>query len=313
MSAKLANIIWMSVVRSILEYGCEVWGDRSLEDFESLQVEMGKRILRCSSRTNSAVVRGELGWETVKARRDEMRLRYWAKLTKMGPERMARKVYDLGRTKLLSSLERGEAPEPGWCVYTRSLLIELGLEEVWSSGVVPASWLGTVREKIHEREEKAWRQEVEESSKLRTYRHLHEVLEPAPYLECYYRLGLIELVKLRGGTNRLRIEQGRYYGLEASQRTCQVCSSSTVEDESHFVLDCPAYEILRSEMWVSLTPLTGKSRAAYEGQEKITTLAELIGDIASKGATRVVMKFIVRAMGVRKKILREKGLLWERK
>ena len=200
MSPKLANVIWMSVVRSILEYGCEIWGDRSLEDFEALQIEMGRRILRCSSRTNSVVIRGELGWETVRARRDEMRLRYWAKLVSMEDDRMARKVYNLGRAKLHESLARGETPEPSWCVYTRSLLVELDLEENWRSESVGATWESLIRERIHQREERAWRQEVEESPKLR---HLKSTLEESPYLEIHYRLGLPELTKIRSGTNGL--------------------------------------------------------------------------------------------------------------
>lgn len=71
MTVPLANTIWMSLVRSIIEYGCEIWGEKEYEEFEKLQLEMGQRILRCGSRTTDEVVRGELGWE----RRDEMRLR----------------------------------------------------------------------------------------------------------------------------------------------------------------------------------------------------------------------------------------------
>ena len=58
---RLANIIWMSLVRSIVEYGCEVWGEKTYVDIENLQVQIAKKILRCSSRTNQEVVRGELG------------------------------------------------------------------------------------------------------------------------------------------------------------------------------------------------------------------------------------------------------------
>ena len=64
MTTRLARIIWMSLVRSVIEYGNEIWGDRHTNDFEKIQLQMGKRILRCSSRTSEEVVRGELGWET---------------------------------------------------------------------------------------------------------------------------------------------------------------------------------------------------------------------------------------------------------
>jgi len=63
MSTRLANIIWMSLVRSILEYGCEIWGEGSFVVPEKLQLAMGKRILRCRSRMTDEVIRGELGWE----------------------------------------------------------------------------------------------------------------------------------------------------------------------------------------------------------------------------------------------------------
>ena len=98
MSSRLANIVWMSLVRSILEYGCEIWGEKEMIEFEKLQVEMGKRILRCGSRMTEEVVRGELGWERQKARRDEMRLRYWAKIVRMDDDRMVKRIYRVSRT-----------------------------------------------------------------------------------------------------------------------------------------------------------------------------------------------------------------------
>ena len=74
-SVKTSEMLWKALVRSVLEYGCEIWGEDTFSDFEKLQVEMGRKILRCKSTLTNEVVLGELGWETMKARRDEMRLR----------------------------------------------------------------------------------------------------------------------------------------------------------------------------------------------------------------------------------------------
>jgi len=90
---RLANIIWMSLVRSIVEYGCEIWGEKGSTEVEKLQLDMGKKILRCGSRTNEEVVRGELGWERQKARYDELRLRYWGKIVRMPGDRLVKIVY----------------------------------------------------------------------------------------------------------------------------------------------------------------------------------------------------------------------------
>src|SRR4051812_28874417 len=44
MSTRLSNIIWMSLVRSIIEYGCEIWGGGTFAELEELQTAMGKRM-----------------------------------------------------------------------------------------------------------------------------------------------------------------------------------------------------------------------------------------------------------------------------
>ena len=72
MRTRLENIIWMSLVRSIIEYGCEIWGGGTLVELEKLQIAIGKRNL---------VGRGTI------ARRDEMRLRFWAKIVRMHTEK----------------------------------------------------------------------------------------------------------------------------------------------------------------------------------------------------------------------------------
>ena len=55
-----------------------------------------------------------------------------------------------------------------------------------------------------------WRTHCLLKPKLRTYAILKKELRTEPYLEVYHLGGIPELAKLRGGTNRLRIEQGRY-------------------------------------------------------------------------------------------------------
>ena len=53
------------------------------------------------------VVRGELGWERHKARRDEMRLRYWAKLVRMEDDRIAKIIYKTSRRRLEQEEKEG--------------------------------------------------------------------------------------------------------------------------------------------------------------------------------------------------------------
>ena len=73
-------MVWNALVRPVLEYGAVIWGDVKWEEAERVQREMGKMILRCSSKMANEVVLGELGWWPLKARRDLLRLKFWGKI-----------------------------------------------------------------------------------------------------------------------------------------------------------------------------------------------------------------------------------------
>ena len=78
------------------------------------------------------------------------------------------------------------------------------------------------------------------------------------YLEHDNPLSRRLLTMLRGGTNRLRIETGRWKKIPVEQRTCQIClSCDQVEDEVHFLLDCGVYNVVRERMYEEIFQRTG--------------------------------------------------------
>jgi hypothetical protein len=282
MSVRLARIIWMSLVRSVIEYGNEIWGESEVVEFEKIQLQMGKRILRCGSRTSEEVVRGELGWERQRARADEMRLRYWGKIVRMDNDRVVKRIYRESKTRLEKEESEAKYNEievtKTWCRYTKELMCELHLESEWRTEQIPdeGEWNRLVRERIHDREQVKWRSKCLQKPKLRTYSKLKTTLRVEPYLEVYHRGGIPELAKLRGGTNRLRIEQGRYKKEVVEERKCLVCVSGEVEDERHFMLSCSAYADLRSRLWKELEAETEIREANLDTDEQRLNI--LIGE-----------------------------------
>src|SRR5262249_40377394 len=112
--------------------------------------------------------------------------------------------------------------------------------------------------------------------KLRTYCKLKTTLRREPYLEVYNRKGLPELAKLRGGTNRLRIEKGRYRKEEVSERLCVFCDRQEVEDEKHFLLKCTLYNEEREQLKRSYEEITQTKLENLESEDE--QLRALIGD-----------------------------------
>ena len=58
------------------------------------------------------------------------------------------------------------------------------------------------------------------------------------------------LVKLRISSHKLRIETGRYDNIPRDERLCNLCNCNRIEDETHFLLDCPSFSSIR-EMFFS--------------------------------------------------------------
>src|SRR5690606_18655149 len=128
-------------------------------------------------------------------------------------------------------------------------------------------------------------------------------LEQEKYLSFRDRCGGPEITKLRGGTNRLRIEQGRYRGEPVEDRVCEYCSEKEVEDERHFMLSCPVYQRERESMLLEVERLTGTQRGEYKTDDELldVLIGEKFRDHPKFGdLIRVVMNFVKKSMKIRK-------------
>ena len=69
-------------LRPSIEYGSEVWkcNKSQASALESILLGGAKKTLGCSSKTCNEAVRGDMGLETLKSRRDKAKLKWWYKL-----------------------------------------------------------------------------------------------------------------------------------------------------------------------------------------------------------------------------------------
>ena len=128
------------------------------------------------------------------------------------------------------------------------------------------------------------------------------------------------MTRVRGGTNELRIETGRYAitnrdrPLELNERRCLICMSGEIEDETHFLLDCCVSENLRQDMLDAVSSTfsrqqqrmeVAKARRDEEGRKKLMTA--LVGEMfTSEPELRAAaLHFCKRAMR------RRNNIVWE--
>ena len=248
LSPKAARGVWDTLVSPVMEYGAEV-DSGAWEEAELLQRLGGRMCLGVGRGVPNVVVRGELGWWTVRARRQYLRLAYWGKVVSDPVGCVVRCVYAEGRERVQS----GRASKGEWCVETRRLLVELGLGEVWETEAVGdvRGWKAMVKALMQEKEEMRWRQEMAGLSTLGRYMRVKRSLKAEWFLG-EARVWVRRWVRLRASATCLEVSVGRRRGVFLDRRVCGWCSGGVVEDEEHFLDGCGGWGGSRRALWDEL-------------------------------------------------------------
>ena len=92
------------------------------------------------------------------------------------------------------------------------------------------------------------------------------------------------------------IEIGRHKKISKEERFCPFCPNSVIEDEIHFLINCPLYEPLRRDIYdicLKLKP----NLPFYTDQQTFVFM------MTNANLGRVLAKFIYDAMNMRKGLL----------
>ena len=89
-------------------------------------------------------------------------------------------------------------------------------------------------------------EKIESESKLYLYKNDTNHLGISKYLSSIFgRERRSALSNLRLGTTDLELEKGRHRNIPRDARYCKNCNSREVEDETHFLFKCPAFDQIR--------------------------------------------------------------------
>lgn len=266
-----------------------MWGPEKWEEAEKVQRRMGRRILGLRENVNNEVVYGELGWWTLRTRRDLLRLRYWGKLLAMKETRL---------TKIIYEWERKQNVPHSWCSHTKDLLRNIGLGDFWERQSIQGSkteWNRVIWDNLQNREEGRWKEVIDNKPRLRTYCQYKHNLASEDYLNAKDSGGRKQLARIRSGANRLRIEEGRAKRLPPEDRKCWF-GCGEVEDERHFLMSCHIYTDLRQEVVDTVGPMEFGLRGM-----------DIMMGNGKPEVTEVVIKFVQKAMARRTRVLALRG------
>lgn len=290
-----AAALWVSLVKSVLEYGGEVDSDR-WEEAEKFQRMAGRMALGVGKGVADEVVLGDLGWWSIRGRREYLRLKYWAKMVREKDEGIVGMVYEEGRRRI----EKGEARATEWCVETKRIMVEMGLEEEWRTQDVGSQkeWNVLLKAMMQAREEGRWRKGImtggakgAAKTKLMRYARIKTKLVREGFLG-EDRVWVRRWVKLRAGVEDLEVERGRRRRIPRKERVCTFCRQG-VEDEDHFIEKCERWREERKEMRRRVEVVSSrrwKTVTAWGANERVDWL---LRGAEGKKKSRVIMKAVV--------------------
>ena len=177
----------------------------------------------------------------------------------------------------------------------RDILLPLGFYEVWlQQGVGDyLKFLSLFKQRLQDTFIQNWQSRINNSSRALFYRTIAS-FQFQPYLE---KINISKfstaLSRLRVSSHRLSVESGRWVrpnSIPLSERKCILCN--TLEDEFHFVLECPIYDDLR-KMYIS---------KYYWRNPSMSKFIDLISS-TSEGRIRKLSVYIFYAFKLRAELL----------
>ena len=242
---KSFNTLFKCGVLSICDYAAGVWGTKRFNKIEQVLYRGARYYLGVHRFASIDALLGDLGWQPAFTRHKELILKQWNRFCQMPTNRLTRRVFSWD---LLYSTRQGT-----WSFSARSIFNDIGRPELFDN-IIPCN-IDEASVLFSENDETEWDISRYNSDKLRYY----NLYKNERCTEDYVTLNISKyhrslFAQFRFGILPLQIEIGRYRNIELGDRICPVCQNG-VEDEIHFLCQCPAYTAYRNILFQSVLSL----------------------------------------------------------
>ena len=176
-----------------------------------------------------------MGWVNVKYHFYLCAVRFWNRLLQMNNERLTKKVAEYQLINI---------NDCNWVGNFYNILDKIGKTDklIESKELNLTDTENDFLDLMHEE----WSNNVGFKPKLRNYIKYKQNINAESYVTCNItRSQRSLLTQLTMGILPLHIETGRYFRKPLAERLCLLCDQNLVEDEYHFLCQCPLYQVER--------------------------------------------------------------------
>ena len=285
-------------------YGCELWGTIITQPNNIISKFINKFykiILGVPSHTSTTGIHLELGRFSVDVDVQSLMLKYWARLISLPHSRLVSMSY--------WSLFDNPHFFNVWLNSIKNLIFSTGQFYVWNNqrNFTISDYKFLLRKVCYLKQNLKDQfilkssQKMHAESKLMYFKNGKHTLSLSNYLsKIGNRDSRTLLSKLRLGVLPLEIEKGRQYNLSRSERICKFCQTNSVEDELHFLFECPVFETSRS-ISINLISNVHPNFHLYSSEHKLNYL--YFNENLSKYILRISSDMLSKLFEERKKLI----------
>ena len=239
MSHKSFFKVFDAKVQSILLYSSEIWGYQRLDNLEKVHLLACKRFLGVPIKTPNKIVYGELGRFPLYINSSVRSIKYWFRLLQMDLERLPRQAYEMMKTQ-------DQNGKSCWVTHIRTLLSRTGFYYIWANQGTQnvQGFLRVFKQRLIDQFIQEWDSTIRYKDRYTLYSSFKDSFECSPYIQnvsiyCFR----VAFSQIRAGVLPINNNMNRY-GPNINDSFCPFCCN-VIEDERHFLLECPIYSDLR--------------------------------------------------------------------
>ena len=230
--------LYYSCVTPILDYASAIWGGRKFQCIDTIHNRAIRYYLGVHRFAPVLAIYGDIGWIPSQYRHWVNKIRYWNRLLLFDDDRITKCAFNMDYSRCTNN----------WCSDIKDIFTELDLLHFYENKSIVD--IKTVEKAVRDYYSRIWYDSVRTVPKLRTYANFKRNFDQEHYL----KLNLSKnersmLTQFRVGILPIRLETGRYVGESIEDRICKLCNHETVESEYHFLMNCPRYDDLRSNIF----------------------------------------------------------------
>jgi len=247
--------LYETMVWPVISYGAAIWGTKEYSSINAVQNRACRFFLGVGRYTPNAAVNGEMGWLPPIVKQWKSVMGHWFRLSNMDTSRINHKVF------MWSYNMRNRCKN--WCFNIEKTLRSHNIDILqcfnYHSRNQRKQFISGLVDKLMNVFTVKWTKAINKDNsglptkggnKLRTYKLFKNVYETERYttIPTLSRARRSSLAKFRCGVAPLRLETGRYEGIDISERRCFRCALE-IENEEHTLILCPEYEHIRSDLF----------------------------------------------------------------